>query len=86
MLTYKKFKLVAIVSMAPILLWPLMLTHTDGLQSGTERFVMLAMPAYAVLAGALSSYTYRDRPTLSWVLIALLWLSYVAFAVLVYFN
>lgn len=86
MISNKKFRIVAIASMAPILLWPLMLTHTDGLQAGTDRFVMLAMPAYAVLAAVLASYTYRERPTLAWVLIGLLWLSYLAFALLVYFN
>lgn len=72
--------------MVPVLLWPLMLTHVDNLTTGADRFMMLAMPVYAVLTGYLASYVHADRPALAWVLIAVLWLSYIAFVALVYLG
>ena len=41
---------------------------------------MLAMPVYALAAGYLAYRCYDERPYVSWVILAVLWLSYIAFA------
>jgi hypothetical protein len=80
----KKFNLLTLITMLPVLLWPVMMTRVDHIDTGTERFLMLAMPVFAIAVGYLAHYTHRDRPEVSWVLLIVAWLSYLAFAVLVY--
>ncbi len=70
--------------MCPVLLWPVMMTRVDHFDTSMERFLMLAMPVYAIAMGYLANYTYKERPEVSWVLLCITWLSYLAFMVLVY--
>lgn len=53
------------------------------LQTGTQRFLMLAMPIYALASGYLAHRCYEERPYVAWVILAVLWLSYIAFACMI---
>mgnify|MGYP001668519298 CR=1 FL=1 len=79
-----KFKIVAFLTMLPVLCWPLMMTHVDHVDTPTERFLMLAMPVYAIASGYFAVNAYHERPEVSWVLIAVQWLAYAAFMGLIY--
>ena len=79
-----KFRWVVLITMLPVVLWPLMMTHVDQLNTGTERFLMLAMPVYVIASGYLAHYAYKERPEVSWILIVVNWLAYLAFLVFVY--
>lgn len=79
-LSPRGFKTVVYISLLPVLLWPLMMIHANRLQSDTERFLMLAMPVYALASGYLAHRCYEERPYVAWVILAVLWLSYIAFA------
>ena len=79
-LSPRAFKKVVYISLLPVLLWPLLMVKANNLQSGTERFLMLAMPVYAIASGYLAHRCYEERPYVAWVILAVLWLSYIAFA------
>ena len=79
-LSPRAFKKVVYISLLPVLLWPLLMVKANSLQSGTERFLMLAMPVYAIASGYLAHRCYEERPYVAWVILAVLWLSYIAFA------
>jgi hypothetical protein len=79
-LSPRGFKTVVYISLLPVLLWPLLMIKGHQLQSGTERFLMLAMPVYALASGYLAHRCYEERPYVAWVILAVLWLSYIAFA------
>lgn len=84
MMSERKFKILSLLTMCPVLLWPVMMTRVDHFDTGLERFLMLAMPVYSIAMGYLANYTYKDRPEVSWILLFVTWLSYLAFALLVY--
>ena len=44
---------------------------------------MLAMPVYALASGYLAHRCYDERPYVSWGILAVLWLSYIAFTLMV---
>ena len=50
------------------------------MQTSTERFLILAMPIYALASGYLAHRCYEERPYVAWVILTVLWLSYIAFA------
>ena len=81
-LSPRGFRTVVYISLLPVLLWPLLMIHAHQLQTSTERFLMLAMPVYALAAGYLAYRCHDERPYVSWVILAVLWLSYLAFAVM----
>ncbi|MDO4512376.1 MAG: hypothetical protein Q4B68_11245 [Bacteroidales bacterium] len=74
----KKFKWVVVLAMAPVVLWPLLLTSVDTLDTALERFLVLAMPVFTIACGYLAHYTYRDRPEVAWILLAVLLLTQAA--------
>lgn len=77
------FKIVVFISLLPVLLWPLLMVNASQLQSSTQRFLMLTMPVYALASGYLAHRCYDERPYVSWVILAVLWLSYIAFTLMV---
>lgn len=85
-LSPRGFKKVVYISLLPVLLWPLMMIHAHQLQTSTERFLMLAMPIYALAAGYLAYRCHDERPYVSWVILAVLWLSYLAFALMMFMH
>ena len=82
-LSPRGFKTAVYISLLPVLLWPLLMVKSDTLQTGTERFLTLAMPVYAIASGYLAHRCYDERPYVAWVILAVLWLSYIAFACMV---
>ena len=82
-LSPRGFKTVVYISLLPVLLWPLLMVKSDTLQTGTERFLALAMPVYAIASGYLAHRCYEERPYVAWVILAVLWLAYLAFACMV---
>lgn len=75
----KKFKWVVLVTLLPILLWPYLITQVQHFKTGTDRFLMMGMPVFALVAGYLANYAYKERPEVGWILVVVTWLSYAAF-------
>ena len=68
-----------IVSLLPLLWWPVALLHNSGyLFTGTKRVLMLCFPIYALLSVWLAWMCREERQDVMWVLIILLWMSYAA--------
>ena len=82
-LSPRKFKIIVYISLLPVLLWPLLMVKADTLQTGTERFLTLSMPVYAIASGYLAYRSYEERPYVSWVILGVLWLAYLAFACMI---
>ncbi len=79
-LSPRGFKKVVYISLLPLVFWPLLMIRGHQMQTSTERFLILAMPIYALASGYLSHRCYEERPYVAWVILAVLWLSYIAFA------
>ncbi len=73
------FRLTVAVTIAPLLSWPWLLSGIPSADA-TMRTLLMCLPAYVMLSGYIAYRTYRDRPEVAWILIFLVWLSYVAIA------
>lgn len=72
-------KLVISLSLLPLLWWPVSLLHDTGyIYNGLERLLMVLFPFYALISVALAWHCRNERPEVMWILLILLWLSYVA--------
>lgn len=72
-------KLLMLLSLLPLLWWPVSLLHDTGyIFNKTERLLMILFPFYALISVALAWYCRNERPEVMWILIILLWLSYAA--------
>ena len=80
----RNLRIVVFLTMLPVVLWPVMITHVDHFDTALERFVLLMMPVFAVGCGFLARRVYRERPEVAWMLVGIVWLSYVSFTCLVY--
>lgn len=78
------FIIVIVVMMLPLLSWPMIVTGMlDGMSRDEGRSALvLIFPAYALLSGWLAYRSYARRPEISWTLLAVLLLAYVAVAFL----
>lgn len=72
------FILIVLLSILPVAAWPLVLTNIHPLVNEGNRIFLMVFPVYAVLTGYISYRIYRGRREVSWILLALLWLSYGA--------
>lgn len=72
------FKIAVIVSVLPVLAFPLLLTGT--LPGGEYRTLLWLYPFYVLLSGWCAWRCYPSRPALAWILVALLWLTHAAIA------
>ncbi len=79
----RAFKIVAWLSMATVLLWPLMLARGSRLGQGTPQVLLWAMPLFVVASAVLAMRSHGERPHVAWVLLAMLWLSVLAILLLV---
>ena len=72
-------KTIILLSLLPLLWWPVSLLHDTGFVfNGTARVLMLAFPFYAIITTALAWHCRNERPEVMWVLLVVLWLSYAA--------
>lgn len=78
-----KFKLICVLSALPVLLWPFGLGLLPSAHTALQRFVVMGLPVYAIMCSYLANYAYKERPEVAWILIAVLWLSYVGFPFIV---
>ena len=70
-------------SLLPVLLWPWAVSR-HGLHShDTPSVLLMIAPLFAALCVALAARSHRERPYITWLLIAVLWLSYAALAAMV---
>lgn len=76
------FVAVIILSVLPIALWPFILNHFPLRVAQDYRVLITIFPIYTVVSGYLAYRTFPQRPTVAWILIILLWLSYGALAIL----
>lgn len=74
------FRILVIVLLLPLFSWPGIMT--DILNGSEERnsttLLVLLFPIYAILSAYYAYKCYDDRRELSWVLLAILILSYIA--------
>lgn len=74
------FKILVIVLLIPLFSWPGIMT--DVLNRSDERdsttLLVLLFPIYAILSAYYAYRCYDDRRELSWILIAVMILSYLA--------
>ncbi len=74
------FKILVLVLLLPLFSWPGIMT--DILNGSEERnsatLLVLLFPIYAILSAYYAYRCYDDRRELSWILIGILVLSYIA--------
>ncbi len=80
----KKFKIITVLTMLPVVLWPFLFTRVEHFESATEKFLLLAMPVFAIAAGYFAQSSYKERPEIAWVVVIVAWLTYFAFLGLVF--
>lgn len=66
------FILIILLAALPVVLFPAMLVGTHD--SGDRVFVWL-FPAYVVIAGVCAYLSYRQRPWVAWILVALMFMT-----------
>ncbi len=71
--------LVVIVSILPVIAWPwYMLRYGLQEHGGQTAFLAIAFPIYIVLCGYLAYKCFQYRKEVTYILIAIMWLSYAA--------
>lgn len=79
-----RYRLLVGATTVPLLLWPWLLSvlPVAGSDYDTMRLLLLCLPAYVLLSCYAAYRTRCERPEVSWVLLALCWVSYVMLAML----
>ncbi|MCM1518774.1 MAG: hypothetical protein NC117_09050 [Pseudoflavonifractor sp.] len=74
------FIVVLVILMLPLALWPFVMSWVSGrYDEATGQWLLMAFfPVYAILTCWLSYRCYTDRPTVSYVLLGVLLLSYLS--------
>ena len=64
-------KLLILLSLLPLLWWPVSLLHDTGyIFNKTERLLMILFPFYALISVALAWYCRNERPEVMWIEVA----------------
>lgn len=71
------------LSLLPLLLWPLAVSRYGFDRHDTASVLLMLLPLFAAAALYLAAKCHSERPHISWLLIAMLWLSYIAVALLI---
>lgn len=74
------FKIICAVSIIPVLSWPLMMQTSAPFDEpeNPANLLLLIFPIYVVLSIYLAYKCYGERPAVSNVLLAVLWLAFIA--------
>lgn len=79
-----RYRLLVGATIVPLLLWPWLLSALalPMAANDTLRLLLLCLPAYVLLSCYVAYRIWRERPEVSWVLLALCWISYAMLAML----
>lgn len=69
---------VVIVSILPVIGWPWYMSQFGLTQGGQTAFLATVFPIYIILCGYLAYKCYLYRKEVTYVLLAIMWMSYVA--------
>lgn len=72
------FVMLVFMSVLPIMVWFVAFQRIEPGDNGMVKFILTLFPFYVFAVLGLSYYVYPERREVSWVLMALTWLSYAA--------
>ena len=70
--------IVVIASVLPVVGWPWYMSRFGLQQGGQTAFLATAFPIYIILCGYLAYKCYQYRREVTYILVGIMWLSYVA--------